>query len=152
VDAVVYEIGPVRQALEEESQGLEILGQGNAPMAEPNPMGETALHQAARCPIHSTGVGDGPNPVLRSLLALGFRVNALDARGRTPLHVARGACNILDLLRAGADTLAVDVRGMRAIDVVMARPEGPQACAMYERGLLCGSSMVSTVSRTKIRL
>lgn len=43
-----------------------------------------------------------------------------DADGRTPLHYARDAATVQMLLGYGADVLAVDAHGARAVDVAMA--------------------------------
>ena len=100
-----------------------------ARLPEPNPLAETALHCAARDPSDP----DWPNPMLEAILSTPGHVFALGPGGRTALHEARGAPNILALLRAGADP---DARGAKAIDAVMALPEGPRAWSLYERGLL----------------
>lgn len=135
-DAVAYEATPLRMSLDDEAACLRRLGEAGAPMAAPNPMGETALHMAAKAQNTRENGQSAPNPVLRAIMERVAGLDAPDARGQTALHVARGAQNIVDLLQAGADVSAMDIRGRRALDAVMEKPEGPMARALHERALL----------------
>jgi hypothetical protein len=131
-DALAYELTPGRIGKTESARRLLDMAARGIRMAEPNPLAETALHCAARDPSDP----DWPNPMLEAILSTPGHVFALGPGGRTALHEARGAPNILALLRAGADPDARDARGAKAIDAVMALPEGPRAWSLYERGLL----------------
>ena len=136
LDAVAYELLPCPMGMEEEAQCLRILSAGGVRMVEANAAGESALHFAARSARILPEGDEAPNPVLRALLDSGPNLEAADAFGRTPLAVARGFDNILDLLRAGANPLAADIQGTRAIDAALSAPGGSAALRHFERGLI----------------
>jgi ankyrin repeat protein len=119
--------------------GMEALLEGGADPATADSSGKTALHYAALAndPAYLETLlraGADPNtpnavtreppivPALmgqreeqfRALLAAGADPNLADRMGDTPLHVAakiNAFARVLDLLKAGADPAAVNIRG-----------------------------------------
>ena len=99
--------------------------------------GSTALHTAAcvlgRGEIHVT------EAFLRLLLSAGFRVDAVDRWGRTPLFLAaRGDCAspraVLRLLEHGADPDPIDQRGHTPLMYAVAHPCSASAQLLLEHG------------------
>lgn len=137
-EAVAYEM-TLCKFVEPASAGacVALMLAGGVRMAEVNPRGETAMHDAAKLPgVDKSARSEACNPVLRAILDVDPRLECVDAGGKTALHVARGEHNILALLDAGADHEARDARGARALDAILAAPGGPAAWARFEGGLL----------------
>lgn len=77
---------------------------------------------------------DGRTEVLQARLAEGHAANGKNEQGDTPLHLATAAGHtetVLYLLKAGADPLAVNARGLIPSQVA-ATPDCAQACHTYE--------------------
>ncbi|MCX5691746.1 MAG: ankyrin repeat domain-containing protein [Planctomycetota bacterium] len=108
------------------------------PVDATNHRGQTAMHEAAG--------GDWGNPTaIRTLLALGARVDTPDNGGTTPLMIAAtmGETACIKLLRdAGADPLKHDELGHSALDLAASHLEG-------WRGIVATGPNVSDAEREK---
>lgn len=135
-EVAAYELTPGkpdRLPLATLAECIRILGAAGISMSDRNPCGESALH----CVAKKGSIADESYGALtRAILAHDRRVDLEDGQGQTPLHVARGAESICALLLAGANPNARDLRGCRAIDAALSRPEGPAAMAIYEQSAL----------------
>ncbi len=127
-DALACELTPFCVGAERGARCIESFGAAGVRMLASNPMGETSLHAVAR--------NESAWSATMAILAHDQRIDIEDAKGQTALRVARGEQNIFFLLAAGANLDACDIRGARAIDAALARPEGPAAWARYERSQL----------------
>lgn len=135
-EVAAYELAPGkpdRVPLATLAECIRVLGAAGFSMSDRNPCGESALHGVAK---KGAMADESYGALTRSILAHDRRVDLEDGQGQTALHVARGAESISALLLAGADHDARDLRGCRAIDAVLSRPEGATAIAIFERGTL----------------
>lgn len=139
-EVAAYELAPGmpdRVPLATLAECIRVLGAAGFSMADRNPCGESALHGVA---MKGSIADESYGALTRAILAHDRRVDLEDGQGQTPLHVARGAESMSALLLAGASHHARDLRGRRAIDAALSRPEGPAAFAIFEQAALRGAA------------